>query len=191
MTTASTLVSLPRRSTRASRCTKSLAGRRSWYRFSGAMLPTTVAPVLVGQALGFLAAITVFFDQHADQVDIGGQAIHVLRYFVRSGGQYVTVAQGQPGGIAGAWAVLQPERAALVVGAVQAQAQVFPFALDLVWRVSPLRPVSVVALRCPVRVRSGTSPGAGFAAGRRSVSGFPGAAVQALRQLRRQTKRTT
>ncbi|MNP26779.1 hypothetical protein D3C76_1196520 [compost metagenome] len=44
----------------------------------------------------------------------------------------MTVAQGQPGGIAGARAVLQPERAALVVGAVQAHAQVFPFALESV-----------------------------------------------------------
>ncbi|MNT22719.1 hypothetical protein D3C72_1581130 [compost metagenome] len=51
-----------------------------------------------------------FLDQKAYQVHIGGEAIHVLRHFIRPGGHNMAALAGQPNRVAGALAVLQPQR---------------------------------------------------------------------------------
>jgi hypothetical protein len=50
--------------------------------------------IFAGKPLSLLAAIVTFLDQHADQIHIGGQAVHVLRHLVRPSGEHVAVAHG-------------------------------------------------------------------------------------------------
>ena len=75
--------------------------------------------VFLRQAPGLVEAVVAFLDQQADQVDIGGQAIHVLRHFIRAGSEHMAAMQRQPHRIAGARAVLQPQRCAAMFVAVQ------------------------------------------------------------------------
>ena len=75
--------------------------------------------VFLRQTPGLVETIVAFLDQQADQIDIGGQAIHVLRHFIRAGSEHMAAMQRQPDRIAGARAVLQPQRCAAMFVAVQ------------------------------------------------------------------------
>ncbi len=79
--------------------------------------------ILLRQASRFLQSVVILFDDQADQVHVGGQAIHVLGYFVRARRHDVATVEGEPDRIAAAIALLQPERTALVIFSVQCQAE--------------------------------------------------------------------
>ncbi|MNE05988.1 hypothetical protein D3C80_985630 [compost metagenome] len=66
--------------------------------------------VFAGDAPGLAEAVVFFFDQQADQIDIGDQAIHVLRHFIGPCGDHMTALAAQPYRVAGAAAIGQPER---------------------------------------------------------------------------------
>ncbi len=127
--------------------------------------------VLFGQLTGLLQTFVVFLDDQADQIDIGGEVIHVARHLVWLGGEYLAATCREPDRIAALAVVLEPQRAAADLVGGQGQTQLIAVAADL---------LGGQRLAAQLQVHVGTGQAAGIQAPAQRVLGEQIAAPREL-----------
>ncbi len=88
--------------------------------------------VLLGKLARLVQALVILLDDQTDQIDIGGQVIHVARHFVGRGGEHLAAAGREPDRVAALAIVFQPQRSAAYCIRRERQAQLVAVALECV-----------------------------------------------------------